>query len=65
LPKLSIKKRADGRYLCRYKGVCFYGQTQSEALSKRDAYRRDLEDGLRDAALGVTVTAYAARWIDI
>lgn len=65
MPKLSIKKRADGRYLCRYKGVCFYGQTQSEALSKRDAYRRDLEDGLRDAALGVTVTAYAARWIDI
>lgn len=65
LPRMSLKMRADGRYACKYKGEWFYGYTQSEALSKREKFKRSLEDGLAEEARGITVYTYALRWIDI
>lgn len=55
--------RADGRYVCRYKDRFFYGATSKEARDKRDAYKRQIEAGLKAEADRVTVRAYAARWV--
>ncbi len=63
MPRQSIKQRADGRYRVKYKGRDFYGATQSEAIEKREAYKRDLAIGLKEEALGVTFHVYASRWI--
>lgn len=65
MPRASLKQRKDGRYVVKYKGKQIYGGTQSEAYAKRDAYRRQLEAGLRAETEGLTVAAYAHRWIDI
>ncbi len=64
MPKATYKKRKDGRYRVRYKGKDFYGATQAIANAKRDVYRRELESGLREQALGVTFGAYAIQWIE-
>ncbi len=39
------------------------GNTQSEAYAKRDAYKKQIEAGLRAEAAGVTVSLYAAQWM--
>lgn len=62
-PKPSKKRRADGRYRVKYQGKEFYGSTQKEAYAKRDEYRRMLEAGIRAEAEGLTVKAYARRWV--
>ncbi len=46
IPRLSLKRRPDGRYACRYKNQWFYGITQAEVLTKRDAFKRSIENGL-------------------
>lgn len=58
-----LKQRADGRYKCKYKGKCFYGATQREAQQKRDEYRRMIEAGVKAESMGLTVRAYASRWV--
>lgn len=63
MPRQSIKQRADGRYRVKYKGRDFYGATQSEAIEKREAYKREIALGLKEEALGVTFQDYASRWI--
>lgn len=40
MPRQKLKKRPDGRYVCKYHGKCFYGKTQGEAFAARDAYKR-------------------------
>jgi integrase len=45
--------------------VQFYGDTQSEAFAKRDAYKKQLEAGLRTEMSGLTFSQYAQKWIDI
>lgn len=60
-----LKQRADGRYYCKYKGKCFYGATPKEAQQKRDEYRRLLEAGVKAESVGLTVRAYASRWVSI
>lgn len=62
-PKPSKKRRADGRFRVKYQGKEFYGSTQKEAYAKRDEYRRMLEAGIRAEAEGLTVKAYARRWV--
>lgn len=57
--------REDGRYRCKYKNKYFYGATQKEAYEKRDAYRRMIEAGLKAEADGLTVQAYAKRWVQV
>lgn len=65
MPKKALKKRKDGRYLCWYMGVPFYGKTSDEALEARDQYRLRMKAGLREEALGKTVAQYSAEWLPI
>jgi len=63
LPKRALKRRADGRYLCWYKGITFYGHTSDEALAAREEYKQRLKAGLREETLGITFQEYASNWI--
>lgn len=63
MPRQKLTQRADGRYRCKYKGKTFYGSTQREAQQKRDEYKRALEAGMKEEAYGLTVRAYAMRWV--
>lgn len=63
MPRKALKPRADGRYPCRYKDKYFYGNTSEEAYAARDEYKRQLKSGLREEALGKTVTRYAQEWM--
>lgn len=56
--KQHLTQRPDGRYLCRYKGICFYGYTEDEALTARDEYKKQLSYGKPE-----TFSDYAARWL--
>ena len=63
MPRASLKQRKDGRFKCKYKGIQFMGDTQSEAFAKRDAYKKQLEAGIRADASGITVAQYAEQWL--
>lgn len=63
MPRQTLKQRPDGRYRCKYKGMEFYGATQSEALAARDAYKRKEMLGLSKTASSKTVTEYALEWL--
>lgn len=65
MPKASYKKRNDGRFRVKYKGKEFYGSTQSEANAKREAYKRQLAQGLREEMLGVPFAEYAIEWVQV
>lgn len=58
-----LKQRDDGRYVCKYKGRCFYGSSQREAQKKRDEYRRMIESGMSADYTNITVRQYAHKWI--
>lgn len=60
MPRQTLKQRKDGRYKCVYKGIQFYGDTQSEALAARDAYKRQ---EAQKKPQDVTVMAYVLRWL--
>ena len=60
MPRQTLKQRKDGRYKCVYKGIQFYGDTQSAALAARDAYkRREGQKKPQDMA----ILTYALRWL--
>lgn len=61
MPRQALKKRADGRYVVKYKNKQFYGKTQAEALRKRDEYKQVLKDGLQLTC--PTVAAYGSAWL--
>jgi integrase len=65
MPRTKLKKRKDGRFRKVYAGVPFYGLTEKEATDKANAYKRDLEAGLRAEQAGITVQEYANRWVQI
>lgn len=65
MPKRALKKRKDGRYLCWFKGVPFYGHTSDEAMNARDVYKRRLADGTLLEEQGPTVEDYAMKWIQV
>ncbi len=65
MPKRALKRRPDGRYMCWYKGKCFYGNTSDEALKVRNEYKRLVENGAREESLGITVNQYAEQWVSI
>lgn len=60
MPRQTLKQRKDGRYKCVYKGIQFYGDTQSEALAARDAYKRQ---EAQKKPQDVTVMSYVLRWL--
>lgn len=64
MPKASYKKRADNRFRVRYKGKDIYGATQSEAIAKREAYKRQIAQGLREETLGMFFSDYAITWVE-
>ena len=47
MPRQTLKQRSDGRYRVKYKGREFYGNTQSEALEKREVFKQELARGLK------------------
>jgi len=65
MPRAKLKKRKDGRYRKIYAGIPFYGLTEKEAIDKANAYKRDIEAGLRAEQAGITVQEYANRWVQI
>lgn len=62
LPRQTLKKRPDGRYVCKYKGFSFYGRTQSEALAAREEYKKQEKYG-RKPREKYTFAEYAAEWL--
>lgn len=60
MPRQTLKQRKDGRYKCVYKGIQFYGDTQSAALAARDAYKRQ---EAQKKPQDVTVMSYVLRWL--
>ena len=63
MPRQKLTQRTDGRYRCKYKGKEFYGSTPKEAQQKRDEYKRMLDAGMKAESIGLTVKAYAMRWV--
>ena len=62
--KQHLKRRADGRYCCKFLGRQFLGWTEDEAFAKREEYKRQLEQegAIRE---NPTVAQYAERWVKI
>ena len=60
--KQRLKRRKDGRYCCVYHGVQFMGNTDEEALAKREEYKRQeqLDELIRE---NPTVGQFAERWL--
>lgn len=58
--KPHLKKRKDGRYRCRYKGIEFYADSEDEALALREEYKRQEQTG---AVRKQTVSDYALPWL--
>lgn len=61
MPRQSLTKRSDGRYMVKYKNKQFYGKTQSEAIRKRSEYIQAIKDGMQTTC--PTVAAYASAWL--
>ena len=60
--KPDLKKRKDGRYRCRYKGIEFYSTISPEdAIAQREEYKRQETAGIIRRA---TVTDYALPWLN-
>lgn len=62
MPRQTLKKRPDGRYVCKYKGIFFYGKTQTEALSAREEYKKREKYGSKPREQ-FTFAEYAAEWL--
>lgn len=62
--KQHLKRRPDGRYMCRYKDQFFYGDTEEEALSARDAYKQAEKTG-DIFRTDVTLREYASAWLPV
>lgn len=60
--KQHLKKRPDGRYVCRYKDVFFYGWTEDEALAARDEYKHEVTTR---STQPITVQEYADKWLSL
>ena len=63
--KPHLKRRADGRYACRYKNKWFMGSTEDEALRAREQYKQAEKDGLLASYEPMTVAQYAAKWLPL
>lgn len=68
MPKATYKRRPDGRYRVVYNGQEFYstpGGPLSEAVQKRDEYKKQLALGLKEERLGTLFSAYASRYMQV
>ena len=58
--KEHLKRRKDGRYCCKYKGLAFYSyDSDTAALALRDEYIKNEKKGFKRQ----TVTDYALPWL--
>ena len=60
--KQHLKKRADGRFRCKYNGLEFYGWTEEEAFAARDEYKAQEKTGNVYRST-VTVLEYGREWL--
>lgn len=58
--KPRLKKRADGRYRCKYHDMYFYGSSPEEAIDARDEYKKIEKVS---SITRSTVTEYAIPWL--
>ena len=65
MPRARLKKRSDGRYLCKANGISFYGRTEREAKEKRARYLAQIAQGLDAGSTETTVDAYAQKWLPV
>lgn len=63
--KQHLKRRADGRYTCRYKDKYFMGNTEEEALAAREEYKRQETERAYMRSDQQTVGDYARYWLPI
>lgn len=63
--KQKLKKRADGRYRCVYKGQYFYDTDPDVCLAKREEYKRQEAIGEYIRQNSQTVRQYADYWLPI
>lgn len=63
MARASATKRSDGRFQVKYNGKTFYGKTAREAVAKCSEYKKIIESGLQASAVGMTLQAYASRWV--
>ena len=62
--KQHLKKRADGRFVCRYKNKYFMGWSEAEVLKAREEYKQQEAAG-EYFAENPTVREYAERWLPL
>lgn len=68
MPKATYKRRPDGRYRVVYKGQEFYSTPWgplSEAIEKREEYKKQIILGLKEESLGILYSTYAVRYIQV
>lgn len=65
MPQARLKKRKDGRYLCKANGIAFYGYTEREAKEKRARYLAEIANGLDSNQTDTTLFEYAGRWLPV
>lgn len=65
MPRPRLTKRADGRYRVKYGSKYFYGYTEREAFSARDAYIAEVERGSVASLSTMTFAEYAMRWLPL
>lgn len=63
MPRQSLTRRKDGRYKVKYHGHQFYGETQAEAIRKRDEYKQAEKDAIKLNC--PTVATYAVEWLPL
>ena len=59
--KQHLKRRKDGRFCCKYQGIQFMGDSEEEALQKREEYKR----GLSARPSVYTLGSYVDYWLPI
>lgn len=63
MKKEKLKIRKDGRYVTKYKGHSFYGKTSEEAISKREAYKKEEYSGNQAVLNSPLLSVFAERWL--
>lgn len=61
--KQHLKRRPDGYYCCRYKDQFFYGLTEDDALSQREAYKSLEKSGEVNLLTGPRLRDYAEKYM--
>lgn len=60
--KQHLKKRKDGRYVCKLGDEWFYGKTEDEALQKREERAMELKSGFRKPD-EIKFSEYSEKWL--